>query len=787
MDGGVTSSTFSGNKALSGSGGALFAPNLVGGITDSTFTGNEADHDGGAVFAAYTFQGGITRSTFTNNMAKSPLARGGVLYALGFAGDITDSTFSGNESGFRGGAIYIHTGFAGGVTNSTFNANKADSGGAFYLLEPGAVRFADSTFTGNTAATLGGAIFVNTTQSSTSVTSHDIEFIANNGKTLLFSDNTAAGKASAIHFGKTSGDRSNRNASLAITPAGGGTVELRDPITADIKGVVPWAPLTTPKTFTLTVSGPGTLLWGGTNDLDADGGSTVTIANDTAITLLSDFQLGNLGKSVIAGPNNGDITVTFADNTAIGIDLRGRPQGDALPVFAKGTGAYTINGGVTFSPYLQTFDVVDASYLLVDAGVAYDLDAFAVTSGFGSYEIAQRNGRLYLDVDNSALLDSFLFHENGNVSGMYASGALQAEWERYRDESGLTSAALEPAWRDVVGSPENYLAETVESAAFATLRQTGRIMDRAFLMDSANYQAWSAASERAYGSFVGYDGYSRGIRFWGGYLGGREDISASGGQSGYDTRFNGFAVGGSLDISRGVSWGAYFAHGIGHADSDAARARIRSKTNMLGQRLTLRPSACLTFDLDAYFAHVGNDSERSNHFGRYTALYDQRTWGVGLRAGCRFSFANGLTLTPWADARFQRLTQDGMVERGTEWFALRQSGTSGNSFGTRLGADVGYRFALGGGRSVTPSARAAWRHEFGDTRLRSSGGFVGSLPEFVTRSAARGRDDLELGVNVNAVLYECNGKSVSFEGGYDFSLSKDYRGHFWRAGLAVGF
>ncbi len=80
---------------------------------------------------------------------------GGAIFAG--AVTVTDSTFSGNSAANAGGAVYAET--AANATNSTFSGNSAGSyGGAIYAR--GAITATSSTFSGNSApAGNGGAIY----------------------------------------------------------------------------------------------------------------------------------------------------------------------------------------------------------------------------------------------------------------------------------------------------------------------------------------------------------------------------------------------------------------------------------------------------------------------------------------------------------------------------------------------------------------------------------------------------------------------------------------------------
>lgn len=197
----IDGTTFTGNSVTADfkttnndniAGGAIF--NDTGAkldVKNATFTDNTSSLKGGAIFNR-DGEVAITNSTFKNNSV--PTSAGGAV--LNESGDtsktgtitITGSTFEGNKAG-NGGAVW--NGFNGKVdiTASTFKSNTALVG----IGQGGAITNADqmtitgSTFEGNQAGKLGGAIF--------NAASGNLTF---NG-TNTFTNNTAAGNANDIY------------------------------------------------------------------------------------------------------------------------------------------------------------------------------------------------------------------------------------------------------------------------------------------------------------------------------------------------------------------------------------------------------------------------------------------------------------------------------------------------------------------------------------------------------------------------------------------------------------
>ncbi len=190
---------FIGNKATStdassdGAGalflGAVSTTSVDGVISESYFESNTSGTRGGAI---------STRSWYLGDNTNAKL-------------DINNTKFVGNTAKTEGGAFdnYFYNSSKGGfayVGNSEFEKNSAANGGAIYnhgstskqlsdnpstnnnpLKQLASIEIADSTFTGNTASSLGGAIY------------NELDGTVKLSGTNTFSGNTASGKANDIH------------------------------------------------------------------------------------------------------------------------------------------------------------------------------------------------------------------------------------------------------------------------------------------------------------------------------------------------------------------------------------------------------------------------------------------------------------------------------------------------------------------------------------------------------------------------------------------------------------
>jgi hypothetical protein len=97
----------------------------------------------------------ISHSAFSVNSA----GYGGGIYSVGVWVSVSDSSFSDNSGASAGGAIFNSNSGALAVGNSTFAGNSASAyGGGGIVNYGGALTASNSTFVGNSAHTYGGGI-----------------------------------------------------------------------------------------------------------------------------------------------------------------------------------------------------------------------------------------------------------------------------------------------------------------------------------------------------------------------------------------------------------------------------------------------------------------------------------------------------------------------------------------------------------------------------------------------------------------------------------------------------
>ena len=289
LSGNISNSTFSNNTVTNGSGGAIGTDNFSGTISDSTFSGNEATNGHGGAIWTDTLSGTILNSEFTGNTAMGIGSQGGAIWANTLSGTIEGAGFINNSADALGGAIYANT-LSGKILNSEFSGNTADGGGAIFVWNDLSGTISNSEFSDNKATNgRGGAIFVQEDLSKTGTISGSI-----------FSNNTATINGGAIYVNQDLiGTISNSIFSGNTASYGGGAIYVR----RDLSGT----------TSDSTFSGNKVTSYGGAIQAGTLSG---TISN----SIFSDNEATNgEGGAIYADTLSGTISNSiFSDNEAHG-------------------------------------------------------------------------------------------------------------------------------------------------------------------------------------------------------------------------------------------------------------------------------------------------------------------------------------------------------------------------------------------------------------------------------------------------------------------------------------
>ena len=299
--------TFSGNRATSGSGGAIHNTGgqsvIIGdsGASNVTFTNNMASQNGGAVFAqnnSVTVNG--INVTLAGNMAGGS---GGAIYEgsnnvrIGNTGSTVSITS--NTAGSDGGAIWSqNTGVTVNGANITLQQNMAHGNGGTVYDNNGPVLIGDASgatvnITGNTAGSNGGAVYANNGSATV------------NGNVTLMNNMATLGSGGAIYETNNAVQISNNggNVSIAGNTAG---------------------------------SNGGAIYEGG--------GGAVTIGNSAATVGITGNMAGSSGGGIYS--QNGLVTVT-----GVGITIEGNAAttGNGGAVYAGNGFTLNANGPATIS------------------------------------------------------------------------------------------------------------------------------------------------------------------------------------------------------------------------------------------------------------------------------------------------------------------------------------------------------------------------------------------------------------------------------------------------------
>lgn len=164
------------NNSSTGSGGVVYSAGTLN-ITGGSFENNSAGKVGGAIMIGKKGKANIQNASFTNNIAKT----GGAIYvsgSLSMSGctlkqnkatwgaaicaeqpvTLSEITAAENKAASAGGVHYLYKG--GKIDDSTFSNNTAANQGGAIFLKAGDLALSGSNFTENTAVYGGGALYI---------------------------------------------------------------------------------------------------------------------------------------------------------------------------------------------------------------------------------------------------------------------------------------------------------------------------------------------------------------------------------------------------------------------------------------------------------------------------------------------------------------------------------------------------------------------------------------------------------------------------------------------------
>jgi len=372
---GVAANAQANGGAISGRFGSVLD------ISNVLFTSNTANQIGGAIFD--NTNGShvtVVSSTFNRNAAMS--TGGAIAMQMNASGtgilEVRDSTFRNNYATTNGGAIWFAINVTGTIANSTFTSNTAGTlGGAIALTGSNdTLTVFSSTFTNNYAATTGGALAYNANYitatlvdtsfyNNTALTDGGAIYLANNGGTLAL--NVSSGSSATFAGNKAARGpglfiNNNVNMGVTINTDDGGSLNMLDPF---------FALTSNNSTDTIVKNGLGTWNLGGSSTVTPNGTGVAAALNLTVAE--GTLHLYRAGETSYNGVPVATGNLTFTNTTA------------------QATFAFAVNNGATLSAGGGNTIAASSITLQGAANLALDFNNATPTSAPGSVSILTLN------------------------------------------------------------------------------------------------------------------------------------------------------------------------------------------------------------------------------------------------------------------------------------------------------------------------------------------------------------------------------------------------------------
>ena len=407
----VINSTFKGNNATNGQGGAIDWDASQGTVVNSTFDQNAALEGGAIHIGSTSSRGIILSSNFTDNMA---LDHGGAIDWDGASGQVNGSLFEGNVAP-KGAAMYIDVQAEEmNVTHSQFNSNVAsEEGGAIYVNHVKNVSVTNASFHQNSAEH-AGAIYVENAEN----------FVVENSN---FTQNTALDDG-AIHWSGENGTIFNSTFTQNHADDSGGAIGWKGQLGMILNstfnsnsagksgGAVLWygdeTDMIANSTFTSNIAyNGGAIYW-----TDGDGG----IVSDSTFTSNVGYDKGG-AISVFNNTNNVIENSSFNSNKAPGyFNEEGIQYGTGGAIYSEKVSGITIqndtfvnnlaalNGGTialddTNSSLLNNI-TIDGSMAGADGGSIYWINSEEIVinaTNIINSEAHDLGGSIYIKADGN--------------------------------------------------------------------------------------------------------------------------------------------------------------------------------------------------------------------------------------------------------------------------------------------------------------------------------------------------------------------------------------------------
>lgn len=779
----VLGSTFQGNKANNGDGGAMFI-------------------EGTKVIVGNSVFGGVNSEAET--LGNSTTGRGGAIYVNAGAQLVINdgsqephTTFEGNSANSQGGALFnsgemqisagtenAHVTFA---NNKVTETNSSSQGGAIY--NSGLINIGDYTAFTNNSAVIGGAISNQSTKEN--VIGNHVSFegntaewagaIFNQRANLTIGDNVrfVNNKATGTKPGVTAQDYGDAGMGGAIQNQGTSKSTLTIGSNAYFEGN------TSEHSYGGAIANYAHTKYGATTD------SIITTIGAGSSFINNSAALGG-GAIFNNGTINFEGNATFSGNTAGGV-LNDIHNDGTVNVKA---GTLTLDGGITGN---GTLNFADNSSLAVTIGSSQETSTTITNNvnvgenvnlsmifnpGYeGDYKLLAEEGKL----DGNFVIDNVIYNITAEVDADgQQTGSFTIEKKstaEIAESAGMSmnqAAALNAITSEGTSTNATYsaIADQINS-----MIQSGDAAQMQAAADAASALSPEAAPMVAQvqtdtaaqvfnviGSRLGSsqgmasgDGTS-GTGLWVQGMVGTTDMDDTSTARGYSADTTGFALGLEAKPSEATKVGMGFAYTNTDVDGFLRSTDVDSYTAFLYGEY--KPSNWFVNGILSY-AWANYDEQKSVLGQNIGAKYDADTLGLQVMGGLDLD-ASGFTMTPEVGLRYYHIGTDAY----TDGMGTAVSDSDEDVLTGVIGARLGKTFEVSPSMSFEPQVRLAMTYDIVDAD-NSSFVTLANGSSYSVEGETLDRFGIEAGVGVKAEMGDNFELSLSYEGAW----RGDYQNH----------
>jgi autotransporter-associated beta strand protein len=559
---------------------------------------------------------------------------------------------------------------------------------------------------------------------------------------------------------------------------------------------------------TLTFSGANSMTLngaigglGGSLAVDLDDGVFLCLTGVSTYTGPTSVDGGELrldGASLLSAVtvNNGGIVSGSGSMTGLTLETGGTFQviidsdtgtSNLLDIDGAATleAGSTIEGSLTGTTYIvsgQTFDIINATAGITDNGANIVTTSATVTISLirdGDFN----NGDTTYALELFRAADAYSLPTdpgNNRAIGLSLDSLIPVADNDPTGSAGDLLAALDALDAQVYNtavsqlSPEPYNASSTiwreetrefmqqQTAYFGALRSTGEPLssgrpgpppgsmalshDDPVILAAAIAQAQEAPPPRAFAWESRWGGYAK-------VQGIFVDQDSTSNRTGFDATSIGAQFGLDYTFSEGLLAGVALGYLWTDADLDASLGEIDQGTFRVGPYFSW-------FEHDWYvdasltFGYSSIEGKREIPALALTADsdYDAYDFTGYVGTGYQLQLKEDLYLAPIASLLYSHIEFDGFTESGAGGANLKVPSRDDDSFRTRLGANLSYRFSELASQPIT-YVYAGWEHEFDDDNDLDASFAAGGNP-FIIDTGSRDSDSLFVGGGVEALVYE---------------------------------